>query len=341
MKIERSERKYHVIAWAIWIAIMSLIIRLTGTTYLMMGVSAILYYAFHLFLFYSLALFVLPTFWKKDAFLLTGSFVLLAVFYIGYRYVVLYYLIPFLDEAYLPPRYTNKQFFSAQLWWFFQMSFFAVGYFTFKRSVSSIKQKNELEKSLIQSETSFLKTQFNPHFIFNVLSYMYSKAASTSEELSNAIELLSEIMRYSMKETSPSEKVSLTDELNHIENFIELNKMRFNNDMYVEFTVEGDLITKRIIPLILISQVENAFKHGLLNDPQHPLIICLRAKPKEIEFLIRNKKKPRGIKGSKPISHGIGLENVRKRLELAYGKNFEQEIEETPTDYSYKLTIKD
>jgi len=220
------------------------------------------------------------------------------------------------------------------------MSFLAVGYFTFKKSVRSMQEKNELEKSLIQAETSFLKTQFNPHFIFNVLSYMYSKAATTSEELSNAIELLSEIMRYSMKDTSPTDKVSLTDELNHIENFIELNRMRFDNDMYVEFTVEGDLLTKRIVPLILISLVENAFKHGLLNDPENPLIICLRAKPKEIEFLIQNKKKPQNS-NSKPVSHGIGNENVRKRLELAYGKKFKQEIEETAEEYSYKLTIND
>ncbi|MEL7002197.1 MAG: histidine kinase [Bacteroidota bacterium] len=203
-----------------------------------------------------------------------------------------------------------------------------------------MRKKNQLEKSLIRAETSFLMTQFNPHFLFNVLSYMYSKASRISDDLSNAIELLAEIMRYSLKDTNPSDRVSLADEWDHIENFIELNRLRFDNEIFVELNVNGDMLSKKIIPLILISLVENAFKHGKINDPKHPLYMTLSVDYDGIQFEIKNRKK-NGKKDPRIKSLGIGNENVRKRLELAYGSDFEQIIEEDEHTYNYKLLIKE
>lgn len=340
MRVEKEERKYHVIGWIIWIGILTLNVQFKGPSLAMYIISPILYYSIFILYFYTISFYVMPSFWKVNYFKLTASFILLFCIYLGYRYFTIYHVLSWIDARFEKPTYSLSRFFYAQLLFFAQITILAIGYFVFKTSIESIKHKAQLEKSLIRAETSFLLTQFNPHFLFNVLSYMYSKAARVSDELSHAIELLSEIMRYSLKQANPGEKVLLTDEIDHIENFIELNRMRFDNGIYVDFIIDGDTFGRKIIPLILISLVENVFKHGKINDPKYPATLHLKLEEEHIVFDFKNYKKTNSYDVS-PISHGIGNENVRKRLELAYGDDFSQNIKENELIYEYSLRIKE
>lgn len=340
MSVEKEERKYHVIGWIIWIGILTLNVQFKGPSLAMYIISPILYYSIFILYFYTISFYVMPAYWKVNYFKLTASLLILFCIYLGYRYVTIYHVLSWIDSRFEKPTYSLARFFYAQVLFYAQITILAIGYFVFKRSIESIKHKAKLEKSLIRAETSFLLTQFNPHFLFNVLSYMYSKAARVSDELSQAIELLSEIMRYSLKQANPGEKVLLTDELDHIENFIELNRMRFDNGIYVDFNINGDTFGRKIIPLILISLVENVFKHGKINDPEYPAVLNLKLDEEHIVFNFKNYKKTNSNEVS-PISHGIGNENVRKRLELAYGEDFTQTIEENELIYDYTLRIKE
>ncbi len=153
------------------------------------------------------------------------------------------------------------------------------------------KLQKELEKQKMDAELSAIKYQINPHFLFNSLSFIYSKTVPLSEEVSNAVLLLSDIMRYALgKEEDAEGKVALTKEITHMKNVIEINQMRFNNKLSIQYSEQLDNPAARIAPLILITLVENAFKHGDLLDPANPLVIRTEADDKRIRFYIGNKK---------------------------------------------------
>jgi two-component system, LytTR family, sensor kinase len=198
------------------------------------------------------------------------------------------------------------------------------------------KRQKELEKQKMDAELSAIKYQINPHFLFNSLSFIYSKTVPLSEEVSNAVMLLSDIMRYALgKEEDSSGKVALSSEITHMNNVIAINQMRFNNKLSILYSEEIDNARARITPLVLITLVENAFKHGDLADPANPLIIQVEANEQRIRFYICNKKK----KGPKELSTGIGIQNVRTRLELMYGKQHSFIIKEDEQFYISTLII--
>lgn len=198
------------------------------------------------------------------------------------------------------------------------------------------KLQKELEKQKMDAELSAIKYQINPHFLFNSLSFIYSKTVPLSEEVSNAVLLLSDIMRYALgKEEDAEGKVALTKEITHMKNVIEINQMRFNNKLSIQYSEQLENPAARIAPLILITLVENAFKHGDLLDPANPLVIRTEASDSRIRFYIGNKKKL----GPKELSTSIGLNNVRQRLQLTYEGKHHFTINETEHFYTAELII--
>lgn len=198
------------------------------------------------------------------------------------------------------------------------------------------EQKLQLEMEKSQANFNFLKAQINPHFLHNTLNFLYAKSLPYSEELSEGILTLSDIMRYALDEqTRQDGKALLEDEVEHVNNVIKINQLRFENKLQVHFTVLGSLSDLRIAPFILITLVENAFKHGDLKDPSQPLDIRLQISGLALHFICRNKKKS----GPKQLSTGIGLDNIRKRLELTYPGQFRFDINEEADVYTTELTI--
>jgi sensor histidine kinase YesM len=223
---------------------------------------------------------------------------------------------------------------------FFGISFL-VAYITILREgqkqrkiLEAQKLQFEIEKS--QANLNFLKAQINPHFLHNTLNFLYAKSLPYSPELSEGILTLSDIMRYALSEGNAKDGIApLKDEIEHVRNVIKINQLRFGNNLNVNFEVTGVVGDVKIISFVLITLVENAFKHGDLKKQEYPIDIKLNVEGNKIYFYCKNKKKS----GPKELSTGIGQENIKNRLDLAYGDKYSFEVKDEPEFYTTELTI--
>lgn len=205
-----------------------------------------------------------------------------------------------------------------------------------KRQKVLEEQKMQLEVEKSQANFNFLKAQINPHFLHNTLNFLYAKSLPYSSELSEGILTLSDIMRYALSPSATKDgKVLLKEEIEHVRNVIKINQLRFSNNLNVTFDVNGVVNGATVIPFILITIVENAFKHGDLKSGEHPITIRLDVGDGGLRFFCRNKKKS----GTKELSTGIGLDNIKKQLDLTYGKDYRLDVRDESEFYTTELTI--
>ncbi|GLU55741.1 sensor histidine kinase [Dyadobacter frigoris] len=202
------------------------------------------------------------------------------------------------------------------------------------RQKEMLKQK-VLEKEVLDARLQSLKYQINPHFLFNSLNFLYSQSLSLSDDLARATMLLSKMMRYGLQENNDEAKVSLVDEIEHLYNFIEFNQLRFSNYLQIDFSVQGQVQIRRIMPLLLITFVENAFKYGELHQEEFPLQIHLKVDSEKLVFFVKNKIRS----GPKEDSTGIGIENIKRRLALGYPGKHILSIQNDSEFYASELTI--
>lgn len=205
---------------------------------------------------------------------------------------------------------------------------FAVDWF------SNDRVQRDLESEKKDMELQFLKSQLNPHFLFNSLNNIYSLAYQKSDKTADAILKLAEIMRYMIYESN-DRWVSLSKEIEYVQSYIELQKLRFKDGASIVMNLNGEIDNQQIVPLILISFVENAFKHGVANDPADPIMINLIANQKILHFSIRNRKK----ESNKDMVGGVGLNNVERRLQLLYPERYKLNIVNSQTHYTSELMI--
>ena len=196
------------------------------------------------------------------------------------------------------------------------------------------KEKTELERQRLTAELAFLKSQINPHFLFNSLNNIYSLAYQKSEATPDAILKLSEIMRYMLYESNDN-RVALEKEITYLQSFIELQKLRFKGKAHVILEVEGQIQNQNIVPLILISFVENAFKHGLATNKDHPIVINISVFEDNLLFTIKNKKNEQ----NKDQTGGIGMVNVVRRLDLTYPEKYKLSVENREHEYFSELYL--
>lgn len=186
-----------------------------------------------------------------------------------------------------------------------------------------------------QAELAFLKTQINPHFLYNTLNYIYSEAYLVSEPLAEAVLRLSDLMRY-MLQDSPDGKVELHKEVEYLENYLALHRLRFEDKFFVEFEQLGHLTRQRVASLVLIPFVENALKHGVITRPDQPVTIRLQLPgPQQLRFEVRN----HISQHQKDHTTGIGLVNLRRRLELLYPGRHRLEIRNDDTTHHTLLEL--
>ncbi len=198
--------------------------------------------------------------------------------------------------------------------------------------------KKEEENERLKSELSFLRSQISPHFMFNVLNSIVSLSRRKPEMVEPVVIKLSELMRYMIYETSDS-KVSIDKEFSYLESYIELQRLRFGNDIKIDFKHNLSSSPSSIEPMLLIPFVENAFKHGV-GMVQNPSIdIELNDDKKSLFFSVRNQVSKQNSE-IKDESSGIGLANVRRRLELLYPDQHELNIHEKEDSYLIELKIK-
>lgn len=200
------------------------------------------------------------------------------------------------------------------------------------------QQKRNFEQQLLirQSELNMLKRHINPHFLFNTLNNIYYACLERSENAAEMIEKLASLMRYTLESTD-KEHVSLEKEYIFIKNYIDLEKNRLAKPDNVHLTKEGDFSNTRFAPLILITFVENCFKHGAHRYVASPKIdIFIALKNNELSFFCENNKFEQT---DDRVKSGTGLANTKKRLELLYPNRHSLSIDETAEKYTVSLII--
>lgn len=197
---------------------------------------------------------------------------------------------------------------------------------------------NEMEKQNLSAELKSLKEQINPHFLFNTLNNLYSLSLDKSEKTSEMILKLSDLMRYILYECSDS-YVPVEKEVDFIKNYLELEKLRQNEETNVELDIIGRLDNKNVAPLLLIPFIENAFKHGHNNQNKNSFVKIIIDFSKEgyLQFSSSNSKT--AIQAPLSNYKGIGIENAKKRLELLYPKKHKLIITNNENQFDVNLSL--
>jgi two-component system sensor histidine kinase AlgZ len=199
-------------------------------------------------------------------------------------------------------------------------------------------RKKEIENEKLTAELGFLKEQINPHFLFNTLNNLYYLAYTKSENTTEVIAKLSQMMRYMIYESNHPQ-VPMSREIEYMQNYISLERLRLNNQIPIQFETTGDTSTAKIAPLILITFLENAFKHGVdANNPESWVKVFIHINGNNCSYSVENSKTKRVT--SEPVEKsGIGLRNVNRRLELSYPDKFEMNVQDEPDRYKVDLKL--
>lgn len=195
---------------------------------------------------------------------------------------------------------------------------------------------NEINSEKKIAEVSYLKAQINPHFLFNTLNSLYALTLQKSNEAPNAVLKLSGIMRYVVTESN-QEYVTLDKELNYIKDYIALQKLRLDQNVTLDFTIEGEPFGKAIAPLLLIPFIENAFKYGINPDAESYILIHILIENQTLTMSVKNPKAAHAI--DEELRTAEGLKNTQKRLDLMYSGRYNLSVFEDEKVYEVILKI--
>ena len=213
----------------------------------------------------------------------------------------------------------------------------------YKRRLQGNQEINVLQKELGKSNANldFLRSQINPHFLFNALNTIYATAINEkAERTSEAVEKLGEMMRFMLHE-NVQDKISLAREIEYLNNYIGLQKLRteHNPALKIETLIEPTLDQHHIAPMLLIPFVENAFKHGISFRESSLIRIVLEVKDRSLYFDVYNSRHEKPEHDPEKNRSGIGLSNVKQRLQLLYPGRHELIIRETGKEFFIHLTV--
>ena len=281
--------------------------------------------------------YLIPNYLTKNRFLTyAGLLILTAVIITPLKVIVFYF------------KFTHYPSLQADLVanqnWFFLFHFLVGGISTVIKIITDwvkhLRVKQELETRTMQSELRFLKSQINPHFLFNTLNNLYALTLKKSDKAPEIVIKLSEMMRYMLYECN-EKRVPLSKEVNYIRNYLDLEMLRQGKNVDIAFDVVGDLTDQKIAPLMFIPFLENSFKHGLSNHISKGFVnIKMTIEAKNVHFLIENSKPETPPQQNfHRRSGGIGLVNVHRRLNLLYPDHYELKINDNPKTYAVNLTI--
>lgn len=171
-------------------------------------------------------------------------------------------------------------------------------------------------KRAAEVQNAFLRQQLQPHLLFNTLNFVYSTVEAQSDEAARVVWLLSDLMRFSLELPADAGMIPVADELAHVRQLIELNRLRYRDKLFLDTELAEFSAEDRVLPLIFMTLTENVFRHGDLSDARCPASITLRRKEDRLVMETLNRR-------AAPVpSTGIGLTNLRSRLAFAYGKDF-------------------
>lgn len=210
-------------------------------------------------------------------------------------------------------------------------------YFYIREKMVNDRVQEAKEKEQLKTELVFLRSQISPHFLFNVMNSAVSQARAKSGDLEDTLIRISQLLRYMIYETGV-EKVSLEKEAEYLNNYIELQLLRFGDQVSLEFNKHIEESRIEIEPMLLIPFVENAFKHGIGNVKDPKIIIHLNADNRELHFEVRNRFNPQQLTQHDQNS-GIGLPNIQRRLELLYPNKHKLNLQREDNWFIAKLSL--
>jgi sensor histidine kinase YesM len=269
----------------------------------------------------------------------------------GFRYILNFKILPVIniksiyDEA-------DKKFILDSIWFGLLYLLLSYGYwaalYNIQLEASNRKLEEEKRKAveaqlLAEQENNrlemvFLKMQIKPHFMYNVLSSVYTHVRKLSPGSATALMSLTDLLRYSTQTNRFDEKVLLQYEFENIKIYLDLQRFRFGVNFYYQLDIQGDFDYLQFLPLILLSFIENATKYGELTNPETPLKIQIEIVDSTLTFSCYNVKTYQHK--AKTFSSGVGLDNIQRRLEKVYSKDdYKLLIEEKETDFQVSLAI--
>jgi len=211
-----------------------------------------------------------------------------------------------------------------------------------KQNYAAVAKNRSLENKVLEAqlklkeqELNYLKLQVHPHFLFNTLNNLYGHALKKSEETPNMILKLSNLLDYLLYQADKP-MVSLSSEIEHIKDYLSLEKMRYGSNLLVALDLPHDMKNISIAPMLFIPLVENSFKHGQLIEGKMSIAIRLKIDGSIINFIIKN-----SIKSieNEELENGIGLTNLEKRLELLYPDHHSLSIKRNSNSFEVQLTL--
>ena len=270
-------------------------------------------------LFYGIAFLTCPLFFKHKKYFKGGiSFIGLLAVIVLYRYFIEFHILkPYLRfDNYFGKKVSFVWYIKNCLLYNFTTSRYAlygIIYFFVSGWYHRSRKLKELSHQKTEAELSFLRNQVNPHFLFNTINDIYTLSVKNRAETSSALLRLSSMLRYLLTDNDTN-LVSLDKEIDYIRDYIELQRISYQNTLCIDFNTEGRIEEWRIPRLLLVPFIENAFKHGEITSPNNLLNICLKADKNNLSFVCHNKVKTM----LKDKTSGIGLNNVKRRLSLIY-----------------------
>ncbi|MGZ4158579.1 MAG: sensor histidine kinase, partial [Bacteroidia bacterium] len=313
----------HVVAWAIFLSVPFLLFSSPpGEQHPvshpeLFGITEILSSLFYISFFYANAYLLIPSLLSKKK-IVTYIIIIIALI------LSIAFINSFLSEYYRPhfPPHPFIRLFVFKI--FTCLSNFAISssYRILIDNFNSEKERKEKENENLKSELSFLRSQISPHFMFNVLNNMVSLARKKSDRLEPILIELSNLMRYMLYE-SDEEKVSVNKEIEYLKSYIDLQMLRFGDDIKVDFNVvRNSVMADSIEPMLFIPLVENAFKHGTGFIDKPEINVQLIINEETIFMRVINKFNGQSNE-EKDNNSGIGLNNLKRRLNLLYPEKHE------------------
>lgn len=327
----------HVLAWTLLALLLTFLeMRANGFSFWFSFTNTLVSIAIYVVVVYFNVYYLIPHYLKeKKFFTYLGLLVLAVVTVTPLKTIVLYF-----KWAHLPQLQAELL---REMNLYFVPTFLIAVTSTFISIVSDwashLRREHELQTKTMQTELNFLKSQINPHFLFNTLNNLYALTLKKDPRAPEIIIKLSEMMRYMLYECN-EKRVPLQKEVHYIRNYLDLERLRQGDGGTISFEVKGDLRDQQIAPLMFIPFLENAFKHGLNNQLATGFVRAeLRVNGNHITFFIENSKADALPGPTLKRSGGIGLANVRRRLELLYPGRYKLDIDDRPNTWAVTLEL--
>lgn len=343
MQLLRKPWVLHAIFWIVVFAMM-LLAGSNGGTSLIEIVRKLINLAFYMLVVYINLGYLIPRFLSQKNFM-TYCLLLLAMVAVFTPIMVL--LLYVTNEEVV-----SREFLIMNQQYIFLLLFMIAGGSTVIKIISDWQRhqrdRKDLETQRMQSEIKFLKSQINPHFLFNTLNSLYALTLKKSDKAPEIVIKLSEMMRYMLYECN-ERRVPLQKEVNYIENYLAMESLRQAGDTDIQFKVEGQITDQTIAPLIFIPFLENSFKHGINRQINEGYVhVIMKVLDNKLLLRILNSKPLKPARflptatmngESDKLNGGIGLVNVQRRLNLLYPNQYRLDIEDNEKEHIVELSL--